>query len=359
MRKHHPILPPSSFPMLERCPCYQSGAVGEAAESGSRQHVLLAALLKGEAVPEDRFGCDDVEVRQVEWAHAYIVHKTSASRQVEKRLALIGDDFVEITFGTLDVFDVVGRADGDNLVVMDYKSGEEHHYLPQMAVYARMAMAAYDKRTCEVHEIYGRKRFASVYRLNFQDTDFIVNIINRVQAKTRQPIMNEFCVWCARHGVCRAATGPIVQVATEYEPEHPAAALPMREVVTWHASQITDPEQMSIVLQIADHIGKWADAVKAHARKAALTGMAIPGYFLKQGRRTREVADIKTAYEASGLGVSEFLSCCKASVPELEETIAQKKGYKSAGSKAAKEEFRNMLGECIVFKENAPTLARG
>ncbi|MCD8349116.1 MAG: DUF2800 domain-containing protein [Planctomycetaceae bacterium] len=358
MLDHHPTLPPSSFPMFEMCAHFKSGESGAAAESGSRQHALLAALLTGAEVPPNRFGCDAEEVKNVSWAEAYITNRTSAGREVEKRLSLINDDFEEVTFGTLDVVQVVNRATGDQLVVMDYKSGEEHNYLPQMAVYARMAMLSYGLDRCEIHEVFGRKRFANTYTLNFSDTDFIFSIIDRVNAGEEPPHMNAFCSWCEKHGTCSAATEPIVRVATEYEPEHAVAGLPMDKVATWHASEIVDPTQMSIVLQVAEHIGKWADAVKAHARKAALGGMAIPGYVLKPGRRAREITDLNVAFEVSGLSASEFLSCCKGSVPQLEEAVARKNGFSSAGGKAAKEGFKTLLGNYIVFKEGAPTLAR-
>lgn len=359
MLEHHATLSPSSFPMMERCPCYTSGEAGEAAESGNRQHALLALMLTdGAAIPEDKCGCDETEVGQVEWACAYIQHRTSANREIEKRLSLIGDNFEEITFGTLDVVDVASRATGDTLLVMDYKSGEDHNYLAQMAVYARMAMITYGKQRCEIHEVYGRKKFANSYTLNFKDTDFIFDIISSVQSEEKKPAMNEFCAWCEKHGTCKAATEPIVQVATEYEPENAVAAIPFATITNWHSSQITDPNQMSMVLQIAEHVGKWADAVKADARKAALAGMEIPGYYLKQGGGKRIIPDLNLAFEVSGLSVKDFLECCSGAIGKLEKAMAKKQGHKSHTSKAAKDDFKAVLGEYIAFDEHQPTLAK-
>lgn len=356
--EHHPTLPPSSFPMFAKCPCYKSGETGEAAESGSRQHALLAMMLDDhQVIPEDKCGCSETEVEQVEWARGYIACRTTDKRLVEKRLTLMDDDFNEITFGTLDVVELVSEANGDVLKIFDYKSGEDHGYQAQMAVYARMAMIAFGQNRCEVHEVYGRRRHYDEYRITLADTDFIMDIIKNVQNPDKVPALCSFCNWCAQNGTCPAATTPIVKVATEYEPENPVAALPLGDVTNWHASQITDPKQMSIVLMVAEHLGKWAAAVKAHAQAAALQGMEIPGYALKPGRRTRTVTDMNLVYEASGLTLPDFLGCCSASVPELEKEVARKNGHKSAGIKAAKDDFKSMLGNFIVYREGAPTLS--
>lgn len=355
--EHHSTLSPSSFPMLAKCPCYASGEPGDAALSGSRQHKLLAAMLDPKVdVPEDNFGCSTEECAQVAWAHDYVVVRTSDSRQIEKRFSLIADDFEEITFGTLDVVDVVNRQDGDVLVVMDYKSGEDHGYLPQMAVYARMAMIAFGHARAEVHELYGRRQYAKKYVLNLADTDFILDVIDRVQATDKEPAFCEFCNWCAKSGTCPAATKPVQKVATEYEPENPVALLPLSQVKTWHASEITDPEQMAIVYRVAEHVAKWASAVKAHANEAARNGMRIPGYELKSGNKPRSFGNIEKAYEQSGLSASEFLSCCTASVPDVEKLMASKLGFKTATGKAAKEAFNAAMADVVVVKENAPTL---
>lgn len=359
MSEHHKILSPSSFPMLQRCPCYASGEPGEAALSGTRQHRYLAARLTSAEIPEDAFGCDATERSQVEWAEDYVRRFIGESRCVEERLTLLGDDFEEITFGTLDVVGLADRAQGERLVVMDYKSGEDHGYVPQMAVYARMAMIRYAKTTCEVHEVYGRYGRASKYDLTLSDTDFILDIIDSVNNPDKQPRLNEFCKWCVKQGECHETTDAIVRVATEYEPDGAVARLPLDDVATWHASQITDPRQMSIVLEVATCLGDWAKSVKEHAKRAAMDGMEIPGYTLKDGKNTRAFASVVDAYHASGLGPDEFLACCSASVPDVEKAMAAKSGHKSEKVKAAKEDFEQTMGGVLVRKQNAPSLVKG
>lgn len=357
-RKHHDTLSPSSFPMFAKCPCFHSGEAGEAAESGTRQHALLEQLLQDTDGAPDGMACTPEEEEQVLWAANYIHQHTGESLEVEKRLSLIGNDFEEITFGTMDVVAVVSQAAGNILTVFDYKSGEQRDYKPQMAVYARMAMLAYGHTRCDVHEVYGRLRWYESYSLALRDTDFVMDIIASVQNPDKAPVCCEYCSWCRHQGTCAAATAPIIQVATEYEPDGAVAALPLRDVVNWHASQITDPGQMSIVLRVAEHLGKWSDAVKAHARDAALTGMVIPGYILKEGRRVREFSDPLLAFEASGLELRDFLECCKVSVPKVAGKMAVAAGHSSANVKAAKDDFNNAVGNFVFWNEGAPTLSR-
>lgn len=353
MYNHHPTLSPSNFPMLSKCPCFVSGEVGEAAQAGTRQHEFLVELLTGSNGPFPEL--PEEEVAQVEWAAERVRLQTGDGRLVEERLSLVGDDFEEITFGTADIVDVVNRAAGDRLVLMDYKSGEDHGYRPQMAVYARMAMFRFGKSVCEVHELYGRRQFDKQYDMSIADTDFILDIISSVNNPDKQPSMNKFCGWCARQGDCTETSGAIVTVATEYEPDNPAAKLPLSEVATWHASQITDPRQMAIVLDVANYLSNWSDAVKAHARKAAIDGMEIPGYRLKDGRAVRKFVNIADAFNASGLEADEFLGCCTASVPDVEKVLIKKSGLKG---KAAKDEFERIMGCVVVKNSGAPTLAK-
>lgn len=356
MSEHHATLSPSSFPMLAKCPCYKSGEPGEAAESGSRQHALLAVMLNdAEVIPEDCCGCDETEREQVEWATGYVRRNTGDNRLIEERMSLLDDDFEEVTFGTLDIVEVVNRAQGDRLVVMDYKSGEDHGYLLQMAVYARMAMLRFDKTICEVHEVYGRLKKINKYDMTLTDTNVIFDVIAGVNAANKQPCMNEFCKWCEKQGQCHETTEAIVKVATEYEPDNAVAKLPLSEVTTWHSSDITDPKQMAIVLEVADYLGNWSKTVKAHAKTAALKGMEIPGYFLKETRGNRAFANITSAYNASGLDSDEFLACCTASVPDVEKAMKAKSGLKG---KAASDFFDLAMQNIVVRKKSSVQLER-
>jgi hypothetical protein len=82
---------------------------------------------------------------------------------------------------------------------------------------------------------------------------------------------------------------------------------------------------------------------------------AIPGWTLEPGAVRRTIDDPIKAFEqlVELFSVQEFLSCCSVSVPELERSLARKKGVPATQTK---ELFKRFLGNLLVEKPNAPSL---
>jgi hypothetical protein len=82
---------------------------------------------------------------------------------------------------------------------------------------------------------------------------------------------------------------------------------------------------------------------------------AIPGWLLEPGAVRRSIDDPVKAFEqmVELFSVQEFLSCCSVSVPELERSLARKKGVPATQTK---ELFKKFLGDLLVEKRNAPSL---
>jgi CRISPR/Cas system-associated exonuclease Cas4 (RecB family) len=82
---------------------------------------------------------------------------------------------------------------------------------------------------------------------------------------------------------------------------------------------------------------------------------AIPGFALEPGAVRRSIEDPIKAFEQliELFSVQEFLSCCSVSVPELECSLARKKGVPATQTK---ELFKKFLGNLLVEKRNAPSL---
>ena len=82
---------------------------------------------------------------------------------------------------------------------------------------------------------------------------------------------------------------------------------------------------------------------------------AIPGWILEPGAVRHSIEDpIKTFEQLVELfSVQEFLSCCSVSVPELERSLARKKGVPTTQTK---ELFKRFLGDLLIEKRNAPSL---
>jgi hypothetical protein len=82
---------------------------------------------------------------------------------------------------------------------------------------------------------------------------------------------------------------------------------------------------------------------------------AVPGWILEPGAVRRSIEDPIKAFEqlVELFSVREFLSCCSVSVPELERSLARKKGVPASQTK---ELFKRFLGNLLVEKRNAPSL---
>jgi hypothetical protein len=82
---------------------------------------------------------------------------------------------------------------------------------------------------------------------------------------------------------------------------------------------------------------------------------AVPGWLLEPGAVRRSIEDPIKAFEqlVELFSVQEFLSCCSVSVPELERSLARKKGVPATQTK---ELFKRVLGNLLVEKRNAPSL---
>jgi hypothetical protein len=82
---------------------------------------------------------------------------------------------------------------------------------------------------------------------------------------------------------------------------------------------------------------------------------SVPGFGLKQGRKARSIKDPQAAYNAVSKVIDggEFASCCKVSIPQLEELYRVKAG---CPVKTAKQEIATMLNGIIEETVSASTI---
>lgn len=343
MSEHHETRSPSSLPALDKCPCFVSGPAGEAAEEGRKQHQQLSMLFDG----LDPYSNG---TQPTLWAWQWVQDNMDMHRtKNEVRLSVLRD-FEEITYGTADFlgYDVMGY-----LTVIDYKSGQRRDYYYQLITYALGAMQKYGERECRVVILYGRDEAINEFVIVLEDAEEAVYALFDRLEKGGEPRLCEYCGWCALNGQCAATTKAIAEVAGRYEPEQ----FDLGSIETWHASELTDPEQMSKVYEVACFLEKWATGAKHHIKQKAIEGVEIPGYKLRAGAKVRTIDEgsIQQAFEASGLTDSEFLSCCSVAVGKLEAAIGQKEDMKG---KELKNEVNRRLESVMYLKENAPSLVR-
>lgn len=127
------------------------------------------------------------------------------------------------------------------------------------------------------------------------------------------------CEWCALREQCPKLNALAVEVATRYNTD-----LVIPENV--HSSQIADPAQMGLALQLASVLGKWAESVRAHATEMAKNGAEIPGYHLAARRGKRGVSNPAAAYQLvkDVVPLEEFLGKVQVTYSDLEDLFVSK-----------------------------------
>jgi len=316
MANHHPIFAPSAFPALVYCRHFRNAGTESAnATRGTSQHELLAKILTNQPIPED---VDANDLACVEWAAQIINNCTSAeNREVEVGLMLLNEDWQELTFGTADVVSMTPRATGDMLVVVDYKSGSIKEYRPQLHMYARMAMQRHGVNRCECHILYGMDRHDETFRVNYNETNYIIDIINQINAdQLGEKKINEFCQYCSHQPTC-PQTQAIITAITKSE-NYDITDI---GIVDWEVENAS-PDKLGQMYLALSWIECFADRVKNQIKQKAQDGMEIPG-FKRVITTKRSIKDLPAAFTVSGLSSEDFLDCCSVSVSKLQKKLGR------------------------------------
>jgi len=314
MANHHPIFAPSAFPALVYCRHFRNAGTESAnATRGTSQHELLAKILTNQPIPED---VDTNDLACVEWAAQIINNCTSAeNREVEVGLMLLDEDWQELTFGTADVVSMTPRATGDMLVVVDYKSGSIKEYRPQLHMYARMAMQRHGVNRCECHILYGMDRHDETFTVNYDETNYIVNIIKQINAdQLGEKKINEFCQYCKNQPTC-PQTKAIITSITKSE------NYDITGIVDWEVENAS-PDKLGQMYLALSWLESFADRVKSQIKQKVQDGMEISG-FKRVTTTKRSIKDLPAAFTVSGLSSEDFLDCCSISVTKLQKKLGR------------------------------------
>lgn len=135
----------------------------------------------------------------------------------------------------------------------------------------------------------------------------------------------DHCTFCKARATCPAlASRALAEAHTFFDNEKDGALT----VPPDPASLTTD--QIVKVLDAADMIQNWLNAVRAHAQDQAESGVEVPGYVLVPKRATRKWVDDLDVFDlalATGREVSEFYQEPKLKSPAMVEKLLGKKGY--------------------------------
>jgi hypothetical protein len=343
---------PSSLPMLDQCPCFESSG-SDFAELGTDRHDALKSHYAGDDSLLSLL--DDDSQEGIRWAADYIrAHSTDGHPlEWEVKREWTRPDFSDAT-GTPDV--VNGPA------IFDFK-WRYRDYSAQMADYAdSLIQNGHEKVT--VHLLFGATRRAETLIFDADSSERIVLPILKSLEGNPKPRACDYCGWCARKAVCPAYVAQVRELKREGVTDIFSNA----KVIKWidagcHTSALVeDAELVSLLLTWSRQFAKIHDGIEHFAKEAATKhGLKIPGYELKERAGRKYVTNAQRAFELSGLPAEKFLTACAVRLNTsktnsdqigLDKLFAESLGLKSA---TAKRECEKKLAE--VIQRGKSTLA--
>ncbi len=349
MSSHHPY-GPSSLARVIACPgsvymCQQCASEGgsAAADEGTMLHAVVAG-----ATPPLELTAEQAEAVQ---ACREELARFDAPQGVlqEQRLALLDDDFNELSFGTADA--VIVRE--DDVVIVDWKFGrnrvEQAESNWQLKAYAAMAMQTYGKERVQVVVFQPRIPAGRT------DAVFAGNVLAEVQAAIQQAMdanaagltlrySEAACKYCAAKTEC---------------PEFNRKAM---AVVCQSTQAVTDPRIIADWLEKAGAAAKWAENVKHRARQMMIEEkLEVPGWGLANRQGKRIVKDAQALYQKIQpvIGHEAFMALVDVKMGEIEDVYARKrKEVAGISLVAAKRELAELLEGAVERQPDSLELRR-
>jgi len=323
-------LRPSSLPALKECPQFESGPAKSFTKEGTKRHEALGSMFKGEGKLSDDWKdvLDDESIEGIEWAYDYIKVKAPMSDHelyIERVGEVMDDCFNQVMQGTKDyecgphLFDIKWR---------------RRNYREQMAAYALMMIQEFGWENITVHILFMESLKPQVFKLNEDECWEIINAV-RISASdpTAQPVPCDYCSWCSHQLSCEAVNERVQAVVDGREDW---------ELENYHASQITDPEELAKAIDIARTVKKWADAVEHFAKDYLFSGKQIPGWEIKSKAGRRVVNSVEDAFSLCAMEQGDFLKCCTVQFSKLVESRKVRDGI---SKHVAEKEIERMLGD--------------
>lgn len=363
--EHHEYSP-SSYPMWDKCIHFETNqdgmGEGSPAHRGTLQHTALEKIMKSPDANFDSISkedaqwvldtLDDQEIANVIFASDrinVILDRYSNEYDelfIEKKLVFFSTEMVS-AFGTGDYLFVTD----DNVVVIDYKSGNERDYDPQLKGYALGAMQETGKGKAKVIVVYGRGRTSTESDYSLVDCQiFFDDMIDKLQNKDKyEACPNNYCDWCAKKTDCVSRKKSVFQVKKMVTG---GKDLLYKLSAKSDLSKLT-PERLGKLMHFSNIVTAWAsDLKKMIELKLEEDEESVEGWTLKSGP-TKSSIDYHSAYsiavQKKFVDPNDFLKV---------STIAKGKLMKLVyGDESAKKESKEDFG--IEFKDaiipgNAP-----
>jgi hypothetical protein len=340
---------PSSAPAILLCACYEPHEQeqdDEDTDLGKQVHAYIEDLVQGK-VPVKGKTMEQEHVECCEHASSQIIRIFKKfipdfdikEVEVEKRRSIVADNLELITECTPDVscrdvmVDIKGCFDFDI---------ENHYHKPQVQCYSFAQMRDHGYKTIHAAEVYVMPKKERLYDVTFNEgAALIESIMARITDPMKREQPCEYCKWCKHLMTCRVLNERLLTVQANF-----AEVKDFFEKV----QSLTDPKQMSVVLNFAKILEERLKVVKDAAKKMsdehAHDEDYIPG-FVRTGRSgDTEISDLNKAFQLSGLTQQMFMNACSISIPKLAEEYRQ--AHMPISLDNAKKEIRGRLNDVIL-----------
>ncbi len=325
-RIHHAKYPPSKLSHWEICPGWEN-------ENNENLSANEGTLLHKACETGILTGLDEEQQQVVQLCRRYvsiIEQKTAATKYTELRLDVAG-----LTWGTGDVILIHGARECSADIV-DYKFGrnavDDAEFNMQGWCYTVGVFTKFPSVSeIKTHFLLPRRNEITSFTFTREDYDRLVLRIATIIAirKRYEDYKDENllkatpanCTWCGRKATCSKLHELALRIAPAYDTTF---QLPEE----YHASRITDPNQMAMAREVADVMGKWAASVKEHATNMVLQGVEIPGWKLSTRQGQTNIQDAQAAFVtakelAPKLEVEEYLKIVSVSKTALENLVKE------------------------------------
>lgn len=265
--------------------------------------------------------------------------------ETEKRVALVGDDFEEVYFGTPDLYHTG--------VLMDSKFGLSRNYFPQLVAYALPKMIKEGRSSIVAYVYYGwLRRRPHPYTITREVAQTVADgILAKRRSKKRFPQPCEYCHWCAKAAGCSALNAVAVQTA-EGRPDWP---IPLKN---YHPSKISDPVQMGLARLIWSYLKKWGEAVEYHSKLMADTKGIVPTGFSYLPAKPRKdlnkdgISGLEVIADRLTMDPKATVQALEVSSKKLVEIIMTQKGISEKKAREALAEILEADDEGVFSKPN-------
>jgi len=334
------VIRPSSLPALKQCPRFESGEAQSFTTEGTKRHEALASVFADEsnvitALWADQL--DDESIDGIMWAFDYI--KLNAPMRdyelhIERQMEITDNEtFEAVMRGTLDY------QCGNHLFDIKWRRRD---YVPQMAAYALMMIQETGWNIVHVHILFMESKYAQKLALTEAECWKIINEAkHKAEDPNAEPTPCDYCGWCKHTLTCDALNERVTAINEGREDW---------QLEQYHASAITEPEELAKAIPLAKAVKTWADAVDHFAKKFMMNGGQIPGYEVKSKQGNRQIVDLNAAFSRSGLDQDRFMQCCSVVFSKL---VDEHKTIHSVSKTVATKELERMLGDAVQRGKNS------